>query len=88
MSVRLAFSLMLQADADILLIDEVLAVGDAAFQQKCVDVFHDMRDSEKTVILVTHDMQAIETYCHRAMLLHDGELVHIGDPEDGRPPAT
>jgi len=81
MSVRLAFSLMLQADADILLIDEVLAVGDAAFQQKCVDVFHDMRDSEKTVILVTHDMQAIETYCHRAMLLHDGELVHIGDPE-------
>jgi ABC-type polysaccharide/polyol phosphate transport system ATPase subunit len=82
MSVRLAFSVMLQADADILLIDEVLAVGDAAFQQKCTDVFHEMRDSDKTVILVTHDMRAIETYCHRAMLLHDGEMQHIGDPEE------
>ena len=58
MLVRLAFSVMVQADADVLLIDEVLAVGDAAFQQKCTDVFHEMRDSEKTVVLVTHDMQA------------------------------
>jgi ABC-type polysaccharide/polyol phosphate transport system ATPase subunit len=82
MSVRLAFSVMLQADADVLLIDEVLAVGDASFQQKCTDVFHEMRDSDKTVVLVTHDMQAVEAYCHRAMLLHDGELLHIGDPED------
>ena len=82
MSVRLAFSVMLQADADILLIDEVLAVGDAAFQQTGVDVFHRMRDSDKTVILVTHDMQAVEAYCHRAMLLHDGELLEVGDPEE------
>jgi ABC-2 type transport system ATP-binding protein len=82
MSVRLAFSVMLQADADVLLIDEVLAVGDASFQQKCTDVFHEMRDSDKTVVLVTHSMQAVEAYCHRAMLLHDGELLHIGDPED------
>ncbi len=82
MSVRLAFSVMLQADADILLIDEVLAVGDAAFQQKCVDVFHRMRDSDQTVILVTHDMQVVDAYCHRAMLLHDGDIREIGDPEE------
>ncbi len=81
MTVRLAFSLMLQADADILLIDEVLAVGDAAFQQKCADVFHEMRDSGKTVILVTHDMWSVQTYCHRAMLMHDGQMVEVGEPE-------
>jgi len=80
MLVRLAFSVMIQSDAEILLIDEVLAVGDAAFQQKCADVFHEMRDSERTVILVTHDMGAVEHYCHRAMLLHDGEVKAVGDP--------
>ena len=58
MLVRLGFSVMIQADADILLIDEVLAVGDASFQQKCADVFHEMRDSGKTIVLVTHDMGA------------------------------
>src|SRR5215204_1106924 len=71
MTVRLAFSVMLQADADVLLIDEVLAVGDASFQQKCADAFHEMRGSGKTVVLVTHDMFSVQTYCHRAMLLHD-----------------
>ncbi|HET8954465.1 MAG TPA: ABC transporter ATP-binding protein [Solirubrobacterales bacterium] len=80
MLVRLAFSVMIQSDAEILLIDEVLAVGDAAFQQKCADVFHEMRDSDRTVILVTHDMGAVEHYCHRAMLLHDGEVKAVGDP--------
>jgi ABC-2 type transport system ATP-binding protein len=80
MLVRLAFSVMIQSDAEILLIDEVLAVGDAAFQQKCADVFHEMRDSERTVILVTHDMGAVEHYCHRAMLMHDGEVKAVGDP--------
>jgi ABC-type polysaccharide/polyol phosphate transport system ATPase subunit len=82
MTVRLAFSVMLQADADVMLIDEVLAVGDASFQQKCADVFHEMRDSDKTVVLVTHDMGAVQTYCHRAMLMHDGKLIHVGDPEE------
>jgi ABC-type polysaccharide/polyol phosphate transport system ATPase subunit len=81
MMVRLAFSVMLQSDAEILLIDEVLAVGDAAFQQKCKDVFHEMRDAGRTIVLVTHDMTAVESFCHRALLLHDGEIVHIGDPE-------
>jgi hypothetical protein len=82
MMVRLAFSVMIQSDADVLLIDEVLAVGDAAFQQKCADVFHEMRDAGRTVVLVTHDMASVQRYCHRAMLLHDGELRFIGDPEE------
>lgn len=82
MMVRLAFSTMLEADADILLIDEVLAVGDASFQQKCADVFVEMRDSDKTVVLVTHDMASVEKFCHRAMLLQDGRVHATGDPED------
>ena len=85
MLIRLAFSLMLQADADILLIDEVLAVGDAAFQQKCADAFHEMKDEGKTIVLVTHEMTTVEKYCHRAMLIDGGSIRHIGDPgEVGR----
>jgi ABC-2 type transport system ATP-binding protein len=82
MMVRLAFSVMIQSDANILLIDEVLAVGDAAFQQKCGDAFDKMRVAGRTVVLVTHDMLAVQRHCSRAMLLHDGELRHIGDPEE------
>src|SRR5215208_2470860 len=82
MLVRLAFSLMIQSRADILLIDEVLAVGDAAFQQKCADVFREMRDSDRTVVLVTHDMASVDRYCHRAMLLEGGEQRFMGDPEE------
>jgi ABC-type polysaccharide/polyol phosphate transport system ATPase subunit len=81
MMVRLAFSVMIQSDADILLIDEVLAVGDAAFQQKCTDVFQEMRDSGRTMVLVTHDMAAVQDFCHRAMLLDDGEQAYTGEPE-------
>jgi ABC-type polysaccharide/polyol phosphate transport system ATPase subunit len=85
MLVRLAFSLMLEVDADILLIDEVLAVGDASFQQKCADAFHNMKAAGKTIVLVTHDVMAVEAYCDRAMLIKDGEIAHIGDPgEVGR----
>jgi ABC-type polysaccharide/polyol phosphate transport system ATPase subunit len=81
MMVRLAFAVMVQADADIMLIDEVLAVGDAAFAQKCNDVFHARRAAGKTVVLVTHDMTTVQELCDRAMLVHDGELVYIGDTE-------
>ncbi|HEX4308051.1 MAG TPA: ABC transporter ATP-binding protein [Solirubrobacterales bacterium] len=85
MLVRLAFSLMLQVDADVLLIDEVLAVGDAAFQQKCADSFREMKAAGKTIVLVTHDMNAVEEYCHRAMLISDGRVQSIGSPgEVGR----
>ena len=82
MLVRLAFSVMIQSEADVLLIDEVLAVGDAAFQQKCRDVFREMRDGGRTVVLVTHDMTAVQRYCHRAMLLDDGRLTYLGDSEE------
>jgi ABC-type polysaccharide/polyol phosphate transport system ATPase subunit len=80
MHVRLAFSVAIQVDADILLIDEVLAVGDAAFQQKCFDVFNRMRNEGRTILFVTHDMGAVNRFCHRALLLDHGEVVVIGDP--------
>jgi ABC-type polysaccharide/polyol phosphate transport system ATPase subunit len=82
MHVRLAFSVMIQVDADILLIDEVLAVGDASFQQKCFDVFTRLREEGKTILFVTHDMGAVERFCHRAMLLERGELVALGEPHE------
>jgi ABC-2 type transport system ATP-binding protein len=82
MTVRLAFAIMVQADADVMLIDEVLAVGDAAFGQKCMDVFYEKRRAGKTIVLVTHDMATVQSLCHRAMLMHDGELQFVGDPED------
>lgn len=82
MMVRLAFSTMLEAEVDTLLIDEVLAVGDAAFVQKCNDAFTEMRKAGKTVVLVTHDMESIESLCDRAMLLQDGRVTMIGDPAE------
>ena len=82
MHVRLAFSVAIQVDADILLIDEVLAVGDAAFQQKCFDVFNRLRDEGKTIVFVTHDMGSMKRFCHRALLLERGSMVHLGDPQE------
>jgi ABC-2 type transport system ATP-binding protein len=82
MMVRFAFAIMVHADADIMLIDEVLAVGDAAFAQKCMDVFHEKREAGKTIVLVTHDMGTVQSLCHRAVLLHEGELQYAGAPED------
>jgi ABC-type polysaccharide/polyol phosphate transport system ATPase subunit len=81
MLVRLAFSVMVQVDAEILLIDEVLAVGDLAFQQKCFDKFEEVRRDGKTVLLVTHDMNAVHRFCDRALLMEHGQLVEIGDPD-------
>jgi ABC-type polysaccharide/polyol phosphate transport system ATPase subunit len=81
MHVRLAFSVMIQVEADILLVDEVLAVGDAAFQQKCFDVFFRIRDEGRTVLFVTHDMGAVQRFCHRALLLERGEVIAIGEPQ-------
>ena len=81
MQVRLAFSVMSHVDADVLLIDEVLAVGDAAFQQKCFDVFHRLREEGKTILFVTHDMGAVARFCDRAMLLERGRIEVIGAPE-------
>jgi ABC-type polysaccharide/polyol phosphate transport system ATPase subunit len=82
MHVRLAFSVAIQVDAEILLIDEVLAVGDAAFQQKCFDVFISMRDEGRTIVFVTHDMGSLSRFCHRALLLEKGEMVRLGEPHE------
>lgn len=80
MQVRLAFSVAIKAQGDILVLDEVLAVGDEAFQRKCDDYFTAVRkDPTKTVILVTHDMGAVKRYCTRAMFIENGEVAVIGD---------
>jgi ABC-type polysaccharide/polyol phosphate transport system ATPase subunit len=79
MQVRLAFSVAIQVEADILLIDEVLAVGDAAFQQKCYDEFERLKGEGRTIVFVTHDMLAIERFCDRAILLDRGRMVAIGE---------
>jgi ABC-type polysaccharide/polyol phosphate transport system ATPase subunit len=81
MGVRLGFSVAVQADADILLVDEVLAVGDAAFQRKCFDQFERLRAEGRTIMLVTHDMSAVERFCDRAVLLENGKLLELGPPE-------
>ncbi len=78
MQVRLAFSLLLESSAEILLIDEVFAVGDAAFQHKCGDALLRLRDQGRTIVFVSHDMNSVANYCRRAILLEHGELVTAG----------
>lgn len=80
MQVRLAFSIAIRAKGDILLLDEVLAVGDAAFQQKCADYFKSLKDKNQTVILVTHSMDNVRKFCTRAVLIDNGKIVKEGDP--------
>lgn len=82
MQVRLAFSMATRSEADILLVDEVLAVGDADFQRKCFDYFRTLKRDKKTVVFVTHDMEAIREYCDRAILIEDSKLVHGGSPNE------
>jgi ABC-type polysaccharide/polyol phosphate transport system ATPase subunit len=81
MQVRLAFATMVQSDADVMLIDEVLAVGDASFQEKCFAVFDRLRSEGKTIVLVTHDMRLVDRFCDRAMVIHDGRIDSVGDPD-------
>lgn len=80
MVVRLAFAIAVLADSDILLADEVLAVGDERFQQKCFDAFRRRREAGQTVVFVTHDMDAMQQFCDRAMLLEQGRQIVTGDP--------
>src|SRR5829696_715478 len=82
MQVRLAFSTMVQSDADVMLIDEVLAVGDAAFQEKCFEIFDSLRAAGKTIVLVTHDMRLVQRFCDRAMLINSHRIEGIGDPKE------
>lgn len=80
MQVRLAFSVAIKAQADILVVDEVLAVGDADFQRKCFDYFRSLKRNKKTVIFVTHDMSAVREYCDRAILIDQSRLTVEGGP--------
>src|SRR5215211_8571184 len=75
MQVRLAFSVMVHVNPDVLLIDEVLAVGDAAFQQKCYDALNRIHHEGRTILLVTHDMDQVQRFCDRALLLEGGRMV-------------
>ncbi|HFI0175018.1 TPA: ABC transporter ATP-binding protein [Streptococcus suis] len=82
MQVRLAFSVAIKAQGDVLILDEVLAVGDEAFQRKCNDYFQERKKSGKTTILVTHDMGAVKKYCNKAVLIENGLVKALGDPSD------
>ncbi len=82
MAVRLGFAVAIEVDAEILLVDEVLAVGDVSFQQKCFDEFDSMRAQGRTILFVTHDMGTVERFCDRAMLLERGRVHAMGDPEE------
>jgi ABC-2 type transport system ATP-binding protein len=81
MQVRLAFSVATRAEADILLIDEVLAVGDASFQRKCYDYFKSLKKQKKTIIFVSHDMSAVREFCDRAVLIDKSKVVASGATE-------
>lgn len=82
MQVRLAFACATRAKADILLVDEVLAVGDADFQRKCFEYFQELKGSDTTVVFVTHDMNAVREYCDRAVLIEKSKIVFAGTAND------
>lgn len=81
MQVRLAFSIAIKAQADILLLDEVLAVGDENFRRKCLEYFENIKLAGKTVVFVTHDMNSVRQFCNRAVLINSGEIIDIGRPD-------
>lgn len=83
MNSRLAFSVAIHVSADILIMDEVLAVGDEQFQQKCLSVFEKFIKEEKTIIFVSHSLEVVQTVSDRVMVLHEGENKGIFTPEEG-----
>lgn len=82
MQLRLAYSIAIQVDFDILMLDEVLAVGDQEFQERCFETLAAIRADGKTIVFVSHDLAAVKEHCDRAMLLFGGRVGAIGDPED------
>ncbi len=82
MLVRLAFSIAIQSDADIYVLDEILAVGDISFQRKCLRIFNDLKKQGKTVLYVSHSMESIEQFCDRAVLIEDHKVLKIGKPDE------
>lgn len=81
MQVRLAFSIAIKVETDVLLVDEVLAVGDANFQRKCYKYFEQLKKSGKTVVFISHDMEAVIRFCDRAVMIKNGEIVKAGTPK-------
>ncbi len=81
MHIRLGFATALQADFDILLLDEILAVGDGEFQERCMETFRDQKRRGKTIVLVSHDLDHIEGFCDRVILFNDGQVIDAGRPE-------
>jgi ABC-type polysaccharide/polyol phosphate transport system ATPase subunit len=81
MLMRLGFSVAMCVDPDILLIDEILAVGDEAFQKKCLERLEEFKSAGKTIVIVSHALDLIKKFCERAILLHEGRLVTDGNPE-------
>lgn len=82
MQVRLAFSIAMQTEADIFLVDEALAVGDAEFQSKCLDKFHEFKKMSKSIVLVSHSMDLIRAFCEKALYLTNGEMRAFGPSEE------
>ena len=79
---RLAFSTAIFTNPDTLLVDEVLAVGDEAFQKKCIDKINELRQLNKTIVFVSHALDAVKKLCQRSLLINDGKIISIGDTED------
>jgi ABC-2 type transport system ATP-binding protein len=82
MYIRLGFSVAINVDPDILLIDEILTVGDESFQRKCSQKFDDLKDSGKTIVIVSHGLASVKELCDEVALLDHGHLVSIGKPEE------
>ena len=82
MRVRLGFAIAAHLEPDILIVDEVLAVGDINFQNKCLNKMEDVSKTVKTVLFVSHNMASIETLCSRAVLLNQGQLKYDGKEDD------
>ena len=82
MYMRLAFSVAINVDADILLIDEILAVGDQHFQEKCFEKLEELKESDKTIVIVTHSLEQVKKLCTRAIWIYDGEVQMDGKPDE------
>lgn len=82
MYLRLAFSTAIFTNPDTLLVDEVLAVGDEAFQEKCIDKINELRQLNKTIVFVSHALDAVQKLCQRSLLINGGKIISIGDTED------
>ena len=82
MRVRLAFAIAIQSVAPVILVDEVLAVGDKVFSEKCRNVFRKLKSEGRTIILVSHDMNAVKEFCNRVIVMNDGQIMEQGKPAE------